>query len=170
MKKVRLGIQPADILVIVFLSIGSVFTLIGIILALNINTMIRYGTDNVTFLPGVFASIGLPFVIIGLAALFYSLHRRQLIQKAVNEGQYVMADVEHIEQNTSVTVNGKNPFIVICRYQDPVTDDMHEFRSRNLNYYPKELLNSRIRVFVSQKSPKYYYVDIDDALSEEIHE
>lgn len=166
MKKVKLGIQAADIVALVFLIIGGVFTLLGVIFAVNINAMMKDATGDPHMFILIFTSIGLFFLAGGFFALYLSVHHRHMVQMAVDQGQYVMADVDHIEQNTSVTVNGSSPFIIICTYQDPLTGDMHEFRSRNLFYYPKELLNTKIRVYTAGTNMKYYYVDMENALSD----
>ena len=168
MKKRKLGITTMDVLAIVFLIIGSLFTLLGFLLFIDIDTLTYHGTGDARIVPMVFLGVGLPFLAGGLYALWFTLHRRAMIQLALKEGYYVLADVDEIVYNTHLEVNGQHPFYAVCLYQDPNTNTTMEFRSKNLYYEPKELLHQKIRVYCLKDAMKYYYVDIDDAFHEDL--
>ena len=69
-----------------------------------------------------------------------------------------------ISQNYNVSVNGRHPFVVSCKYE-AVDGTVHIFKSRYLYFNPEPLLkNNVVHVYVDNNSFKKYYVDIDEVL------
>jgi len=72
-------------------------------------------------------------------------------------GTPVQAEVQEVERNTRIEVNGVHPWRIVARWKNPVTAEYHEFRSQNLWTDPGE--HQFITVFVDNENPKRYHVD-----------
>ena len=64
------------------------------------------------------------------------------------------------ELNTSLEVNGSNPYRIVCQWLDPVKNEMHIFNSANIwfdstNYIP----GKTIEVLVDPNNPRRYDVE-----------
>jgi len=165
-EKINTGVRAGDIVAIVFMALGGIFTALGIVMALHLDELRAHGTGDVKVLPLVFTAVGLPFLVTGIVIALVSLRRRARLRRVVNEGHYVMADVADIRPNFSVQVNGACPYVLECHYRDPATGTLHIFKSRNLFFYPAELENRPIRVYVNRENMKDYYVDVDGQLAD----
>ncbi|MBE5996731.1 MAG: hypothetical protein E7240_05160 [Lachnospiraceae bacterium] len=87
------------------------------------------------------------------------------MKKLIRDGNFVYAQICGIAQNTSVQINGRHPFVVECRYQDPFTGIVHIFKSRDLMFDPSGMiLNPNVAVYVNPKNYDSYFVDIDTVL------
>lgn len=161
---IKNGISVLDISAFVLLLVGGIFTLFGIIFACNITQMQAHGSGNVAAIPTVFLTIGLSLLGIGAVFAFFSARKRAMIRQVVKDGHYVMAEVLNIRQNFSVHVNGISPYVLECHYTDPVTGTLHVFSSRNLFFYPAELLGTRVRVYVDPADLDHYYVDAENSI------
>lgn len=163
-KKADYGIGALDIVGIVFLVLGIVFSSVSILIAVNLNKMEFSGNGDPIVLPIIFGAIGAPFLILGILFVSLSVRKRCMANRLLQDGHYVMADVVAITPNYSVQVNGRSPFVVECHYQDPTTGTLCIFRSRNLFYFPEELSGNQIRVYVDPDNMKHYYVDVASVL------
>ncbi|MBZ0334217.1 DUF3592 domain-containing protein [Marinobacter sp. AL4B] len=75
-------------------------------------------------------------------------------------GVEVHASFQRVEQNTSLTVNGRNPFRIVCQWQHPQTRELHVFRSDNLWFDPTDHISQeKIPVLVDEGNLKRYWVD-----------
>lgn len=164
--KVKTGIGALDIVALTFAAVGGIFTAVALIILININNITVTGTDNPYIFPIVFGSIGLPLLILGVIFGAVSLRKRSVIKRIVSEGYYVTADVVNISQNFSVSVNGSCPYVLECHYRDPATGRLCIFHSRNIFFYPAELLNRQVRVYTDRNDMRKYYVDVDGSVSD----
>lgn len=163
-EKVKMGIHAADIVALVFMILGGVFTAISIGFALNLPAIQAHAEGDAAMLPLVFGAVGAPFLLAGVLIVLFSLHRRAGIRRIVREGCFVMADVADIRPNFSVQVNGRCPYVLECHYRDPLTGALHVFTSRNLFFFPAEFEGRQIRVYVDRENMNLYYVDTDHLL------
>lgn len=161
-----------SVLGIVFTAIGVPFLVIGIILAMNIRSLMEDTSDpeQAWILPFVFVLIGAIFAAIGLGFVIWLIRKNKAIKKVIEGGYTVNAVISDIVINNSIEINGGNPYVISCQYQDPRTGILHIFRSKNIMFFPRGLVGSTVRVFVDPQNFKNYYVDIDSMLPQvQIH-
>lgn len=105
--------------------------------------------------------IGLVFLLIGLSMIISNLNKSSVKRYVLNNGQMVTAEITDIYLNTSYSVNGRHPFVITCDWKNPSTGSVHEFKSENLWFNPKKVLEDEknINVFIDPINPKRYYVD-----------
>ncbi len=159
-KKVKVGISAPFIIGLIFTILGSIFSALSIGLYLALKSKM---SEAIIFLI-TFGSIGSLFLIIGVIFLFSHLFKKRKMQRLLDNGNYVMAEITETTQNYNIHINGMCPFIVYCQYQS-MDGTVHIFKSRNLYFNPDALLlNQQVRVYYDNENFKNYYVDIDEVL------
>ena len=123
---------------------------------------------DVDYFRFIFCATGAALLITGVICLCTDIRKRVVGNRLINSGQYIMAEISEIVMNHAIRVNGRHPYVIVCRYQD-MYGNIHTFRSRGLYFDPEPLLRDRmVRVYVDGESFKHYYVDIDAVLPEVI--
>lgn len=158
-KKAKIGMGASFIISIVFTLIGATFLPMGIILHETIVDI----TEQVIFLY-TFGGIGIIFLFIGILFLILMLKKKNDVQKLLDNGQYIIAEICEITPNYTVRVNGKHPYVIQCKYE-AIDGTVHIFKSRNLFFNPESMLRSTsVKVYTDRVNYKKYYVDIDEVL------
>lgn len=110
--------------------------------------------------------IGVVFGTIGGIFLIVGIRRDRLDKRLIAEGNYVYADIDCVDYNTMVSINGRHPYIIKCRYYDQYSDITYLYKSRDIRFDPTEILSARgitqLKVYVSKDNPKQYMVDISE--------
>lgn len=111
----------------------------------------------------IFAIVfGAIFMLVGLAMTFFftGFSAKKGLKK---KGVRCISNELYIDQNTSVRVNGRHPYVIYCRLQDP-TGEYRECKSGNI-YEDLDRYDIRyVDVYFDQKNPKKYYVDAEGAM------
>ena len=110
----------------------------------------------------ILAGMGGGFFIIGMLVMGIPLvfveRNNKYLEKS---GVPIQTQFQSAEINTSMSVNGVHPFVVLTQWQNPSTSELHIFRSNNLWFDPSDYIKSeRITVFIEENNPKKYYVDL----------
>lgn len=159
-KKAKIGMNATFIVGLIFSIIGAIFLVLGIVLFTGLKEEM---TDAFMFL-FIFSGIGLILFLIGILFLMIQLSKKEMSQRLLENGNYVVAEIFDITQEYNVTVNGRHPFVINCKYE-AMDGTVHIFKSRYLYYNPESLLkNNAVRVYVDNNNYKKYYVDIDEVL------
>lgn len=149
--------------------LGMVFTPIGLLFLILAAAFHWFGVgenpeDPVIFLC-VFGGTGLIFLGIGLGFAAAEHRRRAGMRRALEGGEYVMAQIVGVQRRTNVQTNGTHPYVVECHYRNRDTDEVHVYFSRYLYFNPEDLLTAKeVPVYVDLMDDKAYYVDIDAVL------
>jgi hypothetical protein len=108
----------------------------------------------VGFIGAVFGSVGFGFG-------FYELKRKKDIQWLNMFGTPVQADYKGVKLNTSLTVNGRNPYRIHCQWIDNKTNTLYVFESDDIWFDPSGYIPSdKLKVLIDTQNPKRYYLDI----------
>lgn len=157
---------------IIFTVIGLPFLALGIYFAIRLPWIIEYAEVNgdPRILPFVFILVGGIFSAIGLAFLIWIIGKKKNIRKVIQGGYSVNAVISEVSINYNLEINGRNPYMIVCQYQDPQTAILHIFKSGNIMFFPGDLTGRMIRVFVEPGNFNHYYVDVDSVLPQvEMH-
>ena len=160
-EKVTFGIIFGSI----FGGIGALFTIIGIIMTVNLEALIASpnSSGDVTILPIIFTGLGLLFLIIGVPFILHDIKVSKNKKRIIAEGYFIYAKVVEIRPNYAVRINGIHPYIVECQYNDPYSGAIHVFRSGNIMHFPENLIDTEVRVYVDRNNYGIYHVDLDGA-------
>lgn len=114
--------------------------------------------------------MGLVFLVFGsvypVIMLVKSVRKKNLLRN----GMALNATVEGIRWDTSLTVMGRHPYVIICSYHDAGNDITYRFKSEGLWTNPDEVypIGSPIEVMVDANNYKNYYVKAQEKISEKI--
>lgn len=111
--------------------------------------------------PLILGSLGLMFFGVGAGITLYGIITRRRDEQLRSSGRPVLADYEGVRLNTSVSVNGRNPYRVLAQWRNPETARVHVFESHNLWYDPTRYMDrSQLTVYLDPRNPGRYYVDL----------
>ena len=125
-----------------------------------------YGAKLDTFFsvwiaPLILGLIGAVFFLTGALMIGISRSQARTADRLRHEGVAVDADLQGVNMNTSVSVNGRNPFRITAQWQDPSTSRVYVFVSHNIWFDPSKYVTGKnIRVYIAPGNPKRYYVDL----------
>jgi len=105
--------------------------------------------------------LGLVFFAIGGSIIAYNIKKKNLLIYLKQNGIKIASDFQNVNINTSLDVNGKNPFVIVSQWLNPETSELHVFTSDNIWFDPTDFIKSdKINVFIDPKNPKRYLVDL----------
>lgn len=105
--------------------------------------------------------LGLAFASIGGGILGYGWWRARRDAELRERGQRIEAEFQQVELNTSLEVNGSNPFRIVAQWHDTVRNEVHIFKSANLWFDPSDFVQGKkIPVYLDAANPSKYLVDL----------
>jgi len=105
--------------------------------------------------------LGIPFFLVGALLALFGRRRKRNKEYLQKNGVVVQAQFREVLRNRSVSVNGKNPFVIVCDWLNPQTSQLHVFESENIWFEPSPYMNEeKIRVFLDKNNSRKYHVDI----------
>jgi hypothetical protein len=109
----------------------------------------------------ILGAFGVVLLIIGASMFIANKKKSALLAHLQQNGRRINTDFQSVGINTSLAVNGRNPFQIISQWQNPTTSKLHIFTSENIWFDPKNYIKSNeISVLIDIKNPKKYWVDI----------
>lgn len=109
---------------------------------------------------GMFALI---FGGIGLGGFAGMLRRSHIKQELVDmgKGRKIKCPAT-VSLDTSFTVNGRHPYVIIAQQLDKIGSQLREFKSEHIWFDPTGLVEQKrtVDVFVDPEDPTRYWVDI----------
>ncbi|MBD5465296.1 MAG: DUF3592 domain-containing protein [Lachnospiraceae bacterium] len=114
--------------------------------------------------------IGIVFSCVGIIPMIFAAKKKQKRKHLLANGRVLHATVERVGRNTSITVNGQNPYVIYCSWKDEYADVLYRFKSDNLWTDPSFLFDSgsEINVYVDGNDFSKYYVDAERGLDQKV--
>ena len=111
--------------------------------------------------PIIAGSLGAVFTLIGAGMVIAPMLSARKEADLRQHGTRIVTAFQSVEENTSLSVNGRHPFRVVTQWTNPATSQIHVFESENLWFDPTAHINVRdIGVFIERGNPKRYFVDL----------
>jgi Protein of unknown function (DUF3592) len=111
--------------------------------------------------PTILGGLGLVFTAIGGGMLLARNVARKKRDYLMAYGNALETDLQGVERNTSLEVNGQHPWRITSQWLDPVSNKLRVFHSENLWFDPEKFVSGkRITVLLDPKDPKRYYMDV----------
>lgn len=108
----------------------------------------------------IVGGIGTAFFLVGAGMFVVPAIRNGSAAKLRETGQLVQSRYQGVERNERLVMNGMSPFQIVCQWQNPVTSDLHVFRSGNLWFDPSSHISGEsIPVYINPANPQKYWVD-----------
>lgn len=160
-RRLRFGFSVFQLLGVIFLCFGLVFTGVG--LALGV-----FASDpDGPVLCLVFCCIGLPFLGLGLGFLIFEIRKRRQIRRLISDGRYIWGAIFRIDEDTKITINHRHPQVAVV--QCSVGGRSLFFTSGHLpRYFPDSLIGQQVKVYCQAPEYRPYYVDMAPLLQNSI--
>jgi len=105
--------------------------------------------------------LGLVFFLIGASIIFFGVSKNKMIKQLKASGTPILADIKSVNLNSSLEVNGKNPYRITAQWLNSTTNELHIFHSDNIWFDPSDHIESeKISVLIDSEDPSKYYMDI----------
>lgn len=145
--------------------IGTIFTCIAAVELTVLLVLLITLADNTAVLMSAGSVLGLQSLIfggIGLFFLFVVRKQKKLREDMLSSGQSELAEVLDVERVTSVRVNSRYPYRVLCRIKREGV--LHEYRSHLLMEHPGLKAGDPVTVYTDRQNDKRYWVDVESAM------
>lgn len=119
------------------------------------------GFGSLWFGAALLAVMGCVFAAVGAGFLFARQSGDRKRKYLMAYGNSIETDVQGVDRNTTIKVNGRNPWRITSQWQDPATRKLRIFHSENLWFDPSRFVTMKtITVLLDPKDTKRYYMDV----------
>ena len=109
----------------------------------------------------VFFGFGMLWLLIGSVPLLIRVIRKRRFRFLLDNGRPITTTFHETEINGSVTVQGRNPYVVVTQWRNPVSQELVHFRSHQVWEDPTEKAKKRlITVVVDPNNFGRYVMDL----------
>lgn len=110
----------------------------------------------------VLVILGLVFLSIGAGIIAFEWMRDKKEQELRRTGQVIQAELQAVQINEAIEVNGKSPFQIVAQWHDKNSNQMYTYTSANLWYDPSSFLENKktVPVYIDSHNPARYFMDI----------
>ncbi|MFT6916477.1 MAG: hypothetical protein ACJAWL_002817 [Motiliproteus sp.] len=109
----------------------------------------------------IFAGIGATCFVVGFIMIASGIVKTRRVRFLKAKGMAINANIQSVEPNQALVVNGKSPFQICAQWQDPSTSALHIFKSENIWFNPTDYIESyAVTVLIEKGRPGNYYMDI----------
>jgi len=115
---------------------------------------------SVWLAPVILFPMGAVFSLVGIIPFVVQRSTRRRDEWLRYNGRHIQANFDRVELNTSLRVNGSNPYRIVCQWLNPETNRLHVFKSHNLWFDPAPYISSQtLDVIVDPNNFKRYVVE-----------
>jgi hypothetical protein len=108
----------------------------------------------------VLVILGVAFTAPGIGFLVWKRTSDRKNAWLHQNGRRIQAEITGVELDTSLTVNGANPYRILCQWLDPARNEMHVFHSGHIWYDPTHYITGKtLEVLVDPNNPHRYTVE-----------
>ena len=125
----------------------------------------KIGVKSLDLLVLILPGIGMIFLIIGATGIIVKIRKKNEEKQLRENGEKIYASYVETAINTSYTVNGKNPYNIICEWNNPSDNKNYIFKSKNIWINPENFIEEKnmkqFPVYINKDNMKKYVIDID---------
>ncbi len=125
----------------------------------------KIGVKSLDLLFLMFPGFGLIFAIIGGTGIIVKIKKKKTEEKLKETGKTIYANYVETVVNTSYRVNGKNPYNIICEWNNPLDSKKYIFKSKNIWLNPEKIIEEKnikqFPIYIDDSNKKKYVIDID---------
>jgi Protein of unknown function (DUF3592) len=111
--------------------------------------------------PAICGGIGAVFTALGFVFLIRARRRAKHVAWLRVSGRERWVEVDHIDQDSGIRLNGRCPFVVHASWVDEQTGRTHTARSEHLWQHPgPDLMAQRVRVLFDPADPDRNLIDL----------
>lgn len=123
-----------------------------------------HSAEGDLFFTIMFVGMGLLFALIGFIVIIVQFTHKKKNANLIENGRHIYGEIETMEQDYSVTINGRHPFRIYCKYNNPSDGYIYKFKSDLLDFNPWDSykVGDSIDIYVDPDNFKKYYVNAVD--------
>jgi len=111
--------------------------------------------------PLILGGLGAVFSVIGASILLASRASGKKRSYLMAYGNAIQTEVQGVDRNTDVAVNGRNPWRITSQWLDPAANKMRIFHSESLWFDPTKFVTSKqVTVLLDPQDPQRYHMDV----------
>ena len=111
--------------------------------------------------PLILGVLGSVFFLTGFGIILGTALGARKRERLRAGGRRIQTDFLEVARNTNIRINGRHPYQILTQWQNPMTGEIHVFKSENLYFDPSDYIkDGLITVFVNGDDLKNYYVDV----------
>ncbi len=119
------------------------------------------GWNELILIGSIFGGIGLVFGSIGGIMVIFYIRRLKEIAWLKQNGTMIEADLDHVHYDTSLKVNGKSPYVIVCQWPNPHDGQIQTIKSERIWTDPAPYITmKKLSVLIDMNNVKRNYVDI----------
>ncbi len=109
----------------------------------------------------ILAGLGAVFSVIGASILYAGRASGQKRDYLMAYGNALQTEIQGVDRNTSLAVNGRNPWRITSQSLDPATNKIRIFHSEDLWFDPSKFITGKhVTVLLDPRDPKRYHMDV----------
>jgi len=109
----------------------------------------------------IVGGIGAVFTLIGAGIVFANKSGERKKHYLMAYGNAIETEVQGVERNTSLEINGRNPWRITSQWLDASSNTVRIFHSENLWFDPSSFMKrKKVTVLLDPNNPKRYHMDI----------
>jgi len=111
----------------------------------------------------ILSGMGVFFLLMGGGPLLWYSRKNRRHRRLLKTGIPIQTQFNRVDYNTTITVNGRSPYVVVSHKRDPINGTrIWEFKSLNLWFDPTPYIDSgkSITVYVDPENYKRYAMDM----------
>jgi len=106
------------------------------------------------------STFGLFFILPGAIPAYFRIRKERLTEWLKTSGRAIQAEFTATPVQTDSEEHGPNPWRIRARWLNPMTNQVHEFRSENLPFDPRPFVRgNNICVWIDPHNPRRYWID-----------
>lgn len=126
----------------------------------------KIGSHSMDWVIFLFPGMGLGFALIGGSFVFANVNKKRKEKFLRSNGDVIYAKYVKTILNISYSVNGINPYNIICEWDNPADNKKYIFKSDNIWNNPESIIQERnidvIPVYINRNKINEYVMDIDN--------
>lgn len=130
------------------------------------NNPSKIGVKSLDLLVLIFPGMGFLFMTIGGIGIFVKLNKKRRKEQLKEKGELIYANYTETILNRAYTVNGRNPYNIICEWNNPSDSKKYLFRSENIWINPEDIIQERniktFPVYINPNKIEHYFIDVGE--------
>jgi len=137
-----------------------------IIIYVNAEFLNQILSKNSTYLWTLFFFIGLILLISAISIVLIIIKKKRFNKKLLTGSTKVYAEISEVTINIALSVNHRHPFVIICKWIDPLIGLFYFYKSGCIGFNPRPILKDKgidhLAVYIDRENPKNYFVSLDE--------
>ena len=112
------------------------------------------------FVSIILGGLGILFTGIGGTMLGLVLRSNRRDKWLLENGQIIFTEYDSVSLDTSLRINGQNPYRILSQWLDPQSNTVYVFKSKPVMFNPEKFIkNKSIQVRINPNNPRHYLMD-----------